>query len=887
MRSNYIRTHHLISVVLSLLLLCLAACDESQPLVIPRGTDAGSQVDMQASQADALVEVDSGSIDMGLDATSDVDAMIALPEGCIVGESATSLSKPDAAHVQVLFTGYQSLIIWADENGVHRCDIDQEGRFVGDHQLIAPPVEGEIAFVQTARVGAYAYVSISYPGVPIVILRIDREGIEPLPLAIDDLVLSGPALLSAVDGALVVFGQTGSGSIGWAMIENSWTPPVFTQTSGFEGLFPDDVVAVPSGVFLRFGASGQCAFFDGTQRNLVSSMPCSLGNGGFVGNGESARVWQLKRVEAELYVSLESLFDQDAELVMGKLETEALLAWPKTRGFQPVIARRIVSEPSGRQGDLQLYLAGSDRLLESLTTWQTSFPFESARAVHLRETTVINGVCTDSEQSCETDDDCFGGALCDGRLGPYVADVISFGAHNQPQLSAVGMAERTLRSTATIFDEQSNCIPVPEACDGRDQDCDDRQDDGVCCHVSQGRNDLNLDWTSGAPVEEFMISDVGNESAYLFVYRAFEGLVSRWRGFTVTLNERDNGTHFDTIGSCNYPGGNCTEEWSNSEHYPFAIDAGPGRAFMAIGGTRVLIAKTSTEAQAPWAIYWIHAYRNHKPFNESDGPVVLPAECEELMVVEGLNRADGGESMVLVCPDRIIRAYPNPERSDITWRFDGPELGGLNTILWATKLRNGSFGSHDRGFDLLVAFESDFGGVALRAFRFVTDDDGPPIPTPLNILHPLLENIDSEALREPIYLNRDSDGPLIRITDGVDVEYASSIEGADQVTVRWQPVQVGSRPNRVVYSQLEQQLVFFGEPLETGETPVYVSSTAESEGRTGLWALEQTFSMPSSTIFSETSQAFYYYNVVQISEDADGGDRNFDLRLVNLQCLAP
>ena len=375
-----------------------------------------------------------------------------------------------------------------------------------------------------------------------------------------------------------------------------------------------------------------------------------------------------------------------------------------------------------------LTVGGSDRLLESLTTWQTSFPFPNARALHVREAEVVDGVCTASDATCTSDEDCFGnGALCEGRLGPYVADVVQFEDRNQPTLSPIGLDTRVLRSTATIFDEKPGCIPVPEACDGRDQDCDGRQDDGVCCHVAQGRNDLELDWTSGAPVEEFMLSDVGNESAYLVVYRAFEGLVSRWRGFTVTLSVRENGTYFDTIGSCNYPGGNCTEEWRNSEHYPFAIDAGKGRAFMAIGGTRVLIAKTTMDEQAPWGIYWIHAYRNHKPLNELDGPVILPEECEEIMVLEGLNRADGGESMVLVCRDRIIRAYPNPQRADITYRFDGPELGGINNILWATKLRSGSYGSHDRGFDLLVAFESDFGGIALRAFRFVRDDDGPPI----------------------------------------------------------------------------------------------------------------------------------------------------------------
>ena len=166
---------------------------------------------------------------------------------------------------------------------------------------------------------------------------------------------------------------------------------------------------------------------------------------------------------------------------------------------------------------------------------------------------------------------------------------------------------------------------------------------------------------------------------------------------TVTLNVRENGTHFDTIGNCNYPGGNCTGMWANSEHYPFAIDAGPGHSLMAIGGTRVLIARTSVDEGAPWGLYWIHAYRNHKPFNESDGPVVLPEECDRLLVTEGLNRADGGESLVLVCPDRIIRAFPNPDRPDLTWRFDGPFW---ESRLRATKLRNG-FGQHDRGSDLL------------------------------------------------------------------------------------------------------------------------------------------------------------------------------------------
>ena len=129
--------------------------------------------------------------------------------------------------------------------------------------------------------------------------------------------------------------------------------------------------------------------------------------------------------------------------------------------------------------------------------------------------------------------------------------------------------------------------------------------------------------------------------------------------------------------------------------------------------------------------------------------------------------------------------------------------------------------------------------------------------------------------------------PFVRVVDGVEAQYASIIEGEAQEVIRWQTVQVGGRVNRVVYSQLKQQLIFFGEPSDSGDMPVFISSTAESEGRSSLWALEQTFTMPPTTVFSDTSHAFYNYNVFQITNQADGGGRNYDLRLVNLQCLEP
>ena len=55
-------------------------------------------------------------------------------------------------------------------------------------------------------------------------------------------------------------------------------------------------------------------------------------------------------------------------------------------------------------------------LLESTTTWSGDFGESEARAVHLRNTTPNAGICTNSENVCELDDECYGGALCDGVL---------------------------------------------------------------------------------------------------------------------------------------------------------------------------------------------------------------------------------------------------------------------------------------------------------------------------------------------------------------------------------------------------------------------------------------------------------------------------------------
>ena len=94
--------------------------------------------------------------------------------------------------------------------------------------------------------------------------------------------------------------------------------------SGFENLVIDDAVSVPSGIFIRFGDAGQCAFFDAQRRSLVSSIPCSWVMEGLlemVSRQESGKSPALN-LSCMFHWNL---FDQDAQLVMGKLENESLL----------------------------------------------------------------------------------------------------------------------------------------------------------------------------------------------------------------------------------------------------------------------------------------------------------------------------------------------------------------------------------------------------------------------------------------------------------------------------------------------------------------------------------------------------------------------------------
>ena len=248
MRSRPTNRANVIAKVLWLVSLIFTGCEGPEPVTVTTPADSGIELD-SSSIADMLADVDASSPDSGLDAVIPSDQFVPEPQGCRVGESAAVLTKPNSARVQVLYAGFESILLWADEDGVHRCDIDRNGAFVGEHRIIQTVVDGMVPTLSTLRVGPFTYVALSYDDEanPIQILRLDRSEVDSIPLINDVDRLSGAAKLTTVE----VF---------WLSLVAQVVPLVgrLLKTHGPlrrsplrqpEGLFPDDVIAGKRCVF--------------------------------------------------------------------------------------------------------------------------------------------------------------------------------------------------------------------------------------------------------------------------------------------------------------------------------------------------------------------------------------------------------------------------------------------------------------------------------------------------------------------------------------------------------------------------------------------------------------------------------------------------------------
>jgi hypothetical protein len=811
-----------------------------------------------------------------------------MEEACLrSGDESQGFQTPEYRQVTLAYGGESIYLVWADSVGVHQCLISPDAQFEGRRRDIES--RDAVSWVTSLRAGGTTWVAYGGADIPIRVYQAHRPESTLVQLSEGGISLVGQPFLAEASGHLMVVGQTNTGALGWQIIPSNLDQllPIKIDESGLP--MPDSAAATNGGVLLRFGESGQCVFIDETTWDPVGNLPCRADFGGLVSGGSRTLLWHLEQLGAEQFLSLRSLYDPDGIVRLGKFHVPELVAAQTFRGHKPLVGRRTIPVPENRRGELQLYLAGTQAIWESMITWAAGWPWADMRAIGFLDLpeAVTLGTCDDTEAVCVDDTECGDEALCVGAAQTRHAIVVRFAQSATPVLETVPMIKQTLRTTATIFDVDPLCMPVPESCDGRDQDCDGFIDDGLCCGTDSDLRVVRERFVTPYPVEEFLIGDNEWKDAYVIAYRyTTPAGESTWQAVRAKYEKDILGTIVDldveAIGDCNQFGAQCLANPRDGST-AFRRTAGEGRYFNGIGGARVFIARTLTENgdDGPWGLHWIHRQRDWQ--GSDAAPVTLPEACDEILAVEPLKVNDAW-SVVIVCRDRILRYFGPNGLEPLEWRFDSASLGRIQPIEWATIRRRLVNGEHDVAFDLLVSFRSSLGNLRLRLYDFVAGALRPPT----SIEYPdILGQAGEDDLTHPIHLSIHPSGPPIRMANGQPQALFSERDVEGEVLLKWRNVVSSSGVDSSSYSILSHLLFTSAEKVDdvTGQVSrsYWAVDTLGDRGQFNLWATSPIHTETGRVVTWMSTAAPYERPLLQIVQENDEGTE-FEVGAIELHC---
>ncbi|MCA9560065.1 MAG: hypothetical protein KC583_16070, partial [Myxococcales bacterium] len=538
-------------------------------------------------------------------------------------------------------------------------------------------------------------------------------------------------------------------------------------------------------VILRFDADGQCLQLDATGRGL-GNFPCRRAQGRFIGNG--SRIFTAYIDDATFNIRVGALFDTEGGFGIGRIETVNLVDFPTVDGARPVVTVRNI-DPN--VGQLQLRVATVDGLWESDATW-LSWPWQDARAVVPRGDT---------------------------------AYVVRF--DGGPRLETLSLTERDFGAEPVYrLDVDDQCPPSVERCDGVDQDCDGRADDGLCCTQDDRRIDAPLQRPEGAP-REFLITSVENGDAYRVAVRVAEDV---WQLYVTAPRADPAMTRVDLLKEMGLP-----------DSQARIAGAYAGRAFVAAGGYNLLLADDS---EGRLTAFW----HRDRPVCPPDMPGCEPGErttdfkapfpvpCERVLAVDVIDHTTDNASALLACGDGLHRLYARSEVQDRFWSYRdlGIDVDGVD---WVTITRQAEDVS-----TLLVGYESSLGSPTLSSLFFVANANGPPQlrAVDANLLQ------QGELLRDPVWLPTALGAPPVRIADG-NAEVMLREGRGEQLRVTWLPVQTGAVDAESQFA-ITTSLVVTAAPTEPppGEAQATGFWMVDVRGDNGLnlWSTEPSVVLP-------------------------------------------
>ncbi len=589
------------------------------------GPDDAAPVDLDAS-TDAVAG-DASTADAG-----DADA----PDGDLVVRD-----PPEWRHVAAAKVVDGVYVTWYADRHLYVGKVDEEGGWASPPAPLSEPMdppEGVAAYTAGSlpwiAVGHADHVRLYAADVP-----------DAAPLVLD---VRGAPVLGAIRDRLLVVGRASNPDeprdappqVGWQLVDvgddqSSIAAPMF----GAQALpMPDSAVGYVGGAVLRFAADGQCLQL-GVTGTPVAHFPCPAVGGGLIGDGASPpfTLYEELREDGRVTRLLPAFAaSSPTEHLIGKIPA-APVSFPPVGDERPLVTIGTRND-DGRRDRIHLAVVGYDRLLRSQERGD-EWPYPDARlaipgedAVHLV------------------------------RFGPE------------------GPALHRLPTDATDFGDEppygfevSECVPSAETCDGRDEDCDSRPDNGVCCpRQPNGSVRTHAMYSPDDSPTELLVADLPENNRVRVAFRNRNGL---WRAYNVTLREDPPEASLSGLDRYVRPGGT-------------------GIAIIPVGDATLLI---TADAEGRWIGDWHHATRD---VAEIRPPGTMG--CDVPLDVALLERGDDGAanavnaSVLVACRNGLFRHHPwatppggmSPDRN-----LTPPGFPAEDAIDWITLNRPDTDGS--------------------------------------------------------------------------------------------------------------------------------------------------------------------------------------------------
>ncbi len=797
----------------------------------------------------------------GLDLAVDEGFDMAIDEGVGGGEV---VEPPPFEQVAVTRRGSDTFFVWVDADGqVVSAEVDDDARIVDGPRVVAIP-EVRPERVAALEVDGYPWVAFGAADAPVALFQVDLP--EETRVELDGLF--GPPLLAAASDGVLVIARTAEGALAWQRVSNELEvePRVVDD---FELDMPDDATAVSAGVVLFFSDAGQCLQIRDADWQAAGTFVCPGGNQSrLISDGQRALVSRIYAFGVDQNIGVTGLYEDTGDYRISFFELSSGTAFSNDGDERPVVGGRVIDQARR----LVASVVGPRSTWDSVQSWTdtSEWPFDRVRAMARRTLPdrARTGRCAVGGARCSVADDCDEGA-CEGAAGSEYLVALGFRGDGRPRIQTFELRQRFLNQPAYDIEFDPGCIPVPEVCDGLDQDCDGSRDDGRCC-AGDRISDVDYRWETDRPIATvvedgrqryaFVAGDVERNDAYRVMFRYAD--TYQWQGRTFGMRQFD-----DAPGDLRLT-------------FNDAVDA---RFLLAAGGVTAMVARQYVEGgEGDWAVFMGHPDRTPE-----QGPprAVAPLPgCSEVLAADTLNHRSiaanpAGEQFLVVCPEKIVRVYAvvgglgNVEY--LAEQFDIPEIG------WATINRGGV-----AELDILLGYEvADEGAWAVRALTIEGDQPGEPEQgfLPLQLT---LQRLRPNDAADPIHLHPVATRAPIQIRDSGQARLAfNQVEANGSARTEWRNVLLAPDPIRTVFSPASFRIFSTGEVPPAGDaetaTAWWATDVTANNGLYNLWSTEPVFRVDAPVAYWYAAQGSYgndldnvdvsAYDVLIVSPTDDSG----------------